>query len=123
MATVVPTFTPAHDVTANVTAAVIGGRVLGVSGTLAADGKLQCAHAAAAGAAFGVAATDQALGGDVLVYREGIVPVEAGGAITAGQRVEVGAGGTAVVLAAGVPFGVATATGAAGALIPVALNL
>ncbi len=131
MATVVPTFTPAHDVTANCTATVIGGRVVSISATVAADGKLQAAHGAAAGVPFGVAATDQAAGGDVLLYRRGIVPCEVGVAVTAGQRVELAAGGTVAPLgttapAAGAPpttpIGVAVATGAAGALVSVALS-
>lgn len=121
MPTVVPRFTPATDVTVNATAAVTGGRLAGISATAAADRKIQAAHAAAAGPAFGVFATDQAAGGDVLVYRAGVVPVEAGAAITAGQRVEAAAGGTVIPLATGVAVGLATTTVAAGALCDVAL--
>lgn len=55
----------------------------------------------------------------------GIVPVEAGGAITAGAKVEVGAGGTAVTAAGSEPVaGKALATAAAaGEIIPVLLKL
>jgi hypothetical protein len=123
MPAVSPLFVPGNDHTVAVTAAVVGGRFLNISATQAADGKQQAAHAPAAGAAIGVAATDQASGGDVLVYKTGVVPVEAGAAITAGQRVEAGANGTAVPLAAGIPLGVAGATVAGGAFCPIHLNL
>lgn len=123
MASVTPLFVPGNDHTAKCGAAVIGGRLVNISATQDADGKQVVSHAAAAGAAIGVAATDQAIGGDVLVYKSGVVPVEAGGAIAAGARVEAGAGGTVVTLAAGIPIGVAGATVAAAALCPIHLNV
>lgn len=125
MANVTPRFDPATDITAACTAAVVGGRFVNISATETADGKQQVAHAGAAGAAIGVAATDQAIGGDVLVYKGSkVVPVEAGaGGLAAGVRVEAGAGGVAVTLAAGIPLGVTGAAVAAGALCPIHLNL
>lgn len=124
MASVTPVFSPGTDITGACTAAVTGGRFVNISATAAADGKQQVAHAAAAGPAIGVAATDQAIGGDVLVYKAGVVPVEAGaGGLAAGVRVEAGAGGVAVLLAAGVPLGITGAAVAAGALCPIHLNL
>jgi hypothetical protein len=78
-------------------------------------GNIRVGHAAAAGAALGVSSWDAAVGEKLTVICEGVVPVQAGAALTAGQRVEVGANGTAVPLAAGVPVGIAVDSTANGA--------
>ena len=69
--------------------------------------------ATAAGSAIGVS-MNQAADGEVLEIADGIVMVEAGGAITAGAGIEVGADGKAVTNTGGIGIGIAL-TGAASA--------
>jgi hypothetical protein len=66
--------------------------------------------------AIGIFASDAASGANTAVLRgSGLVaPVIAGGAITAGKEVEVGAEGKAIELAAGVAVGKAYTTAASG---------
>lgn len=60
-------------------------------------GNVQIEHAAAkALSVLGVSSHDAAAGDKVTVLREMVVPVEAGGNITAGEQIGVGANGTAV---------------------------
>ena len=60
----------------------------------------------------GVAAFDAAAGAQVSVIGEGVVPVTARTAITAGVEVEVGASGKAITLASGKAVGRALTTAA-----------
>lgn len=69
--------------------------------------------ATAAGSAIGVS-MNQAAYDEVLEIADGIVMVEAGGAITAGAGIEVGTAGKAVTNTSGIGIGIAL-TGAAGA--------
>ena len=119
---VAPLFRPGRDITGHATAAVTGGRFVGVSATRGADGLIRVAHATAAARAFGVAAADIASGAVGLVLRGGIVPVTAGGAITAGAQVEVGSDGKAVALASGIAVGIAVETGSNNNPVFVALH-
>ena len=74
-------------------------------------------HATAAGAAIGVS-MNEAANGEVLEIADGIVMVEAGGVITAGADIEVGADGKAVAKTTGIGVGVAiTGASAAGHFI------
>lgn len=66
-----------------------------------------------AGSAIGVS-MNQAAAGEVLEIADGIVMVEAGGAITPGAGIEVGTNGKAVTNTSGIGIGIAL-TGAAGA--------
>ena len=68
--------------------------------------------ATAAGSAIGVS-MNQAAKGEVLEIADGIVMVEAGGAITPGAGIEVGTNGKAVTNTSGIGIGIAL-TGAAG---------
>lgn len=128
----IPWYEDGDRVTAEATAAVTGKRFVNASANRlsgpmipgtpqigASDpvdgGNIRAAHAAAAGAAIGVSSWDAAIGEKFDVLAEGILPVTAGAAIAAGQRVEVGANGTAVPLAAGVAVGVAVDGAANGA--------
>jgi len=77
--------------------------------------------ATTAGSAIGVS-MDDAADGEVLDIADGIVVVEAGGAIAAGADVEVGANGKAVAKTTGIGVGVAI-TGATGAGQLVAVKL
>lgn len=128
----IPWLEDADRITAQATAAVTGKRFVNASaartsGPLipataqvgASDptdgGRIQAAHAAAAGHALGVSSWDAAIGEGFTIIAEGVVPVTAGAAITAGDAIEVGANGTAVPLATGVKVGVAVDSTANGA--------
>lgn len=116
-----PLFVDGDVVTGLTTAAVTGKRFLGISGDRDAFGMIKVAPATAALRAFGVAGYDAGSGATVPVIREGIVPVTAGGSITAGAEVEVGTGGKAVTLATGKAVGYAVGTGSTDADVFVAL--
>lgn len=106
-----PLFSPGADVTCLTTGAVTGKTFVAISAAPDAYGQLKVATGTGAAAAFGVAARDAASGARVLVKKAGIVPVTAGGNITAGAEVEVGSGGKAVTLASGKAVGMACSTG------------
>lgn len=91
----VPFFLEGGNVTTRVEAAIIGKRVAAISGPLEDDLAL-ISPAGAGDVPFGVAARDGAIGDDLLVVREGVLPITAGGAITAGQAVKPAAGGKVV---------------------------
>lgn len=133
----IPYFKPGQNPTGKVvTAAVIGKRfVKFVTGGTAVQPNIT--PATAGGAAAGVAAHDQAVGGYVQINSNGIVPITAGGAIVAGDLISVGANGTAVkatpdVFTVGTPdtftpgtvvVGQAIADAANGADAPIQLNI
>ncbi|MEU4367543.1 DUF2190 family protein [Micromonospora chersina] len=120
----IPFYEPGRRITCHATAAVTGCRFVGISGNRQADGSISVAHATAAGKAFGVSAYDAALGEKVGVLRGSgfIVPVLAAANLTAGQRVEVGANGQAVVLAAGISAGTVVTGATSGNLAQIALD-
>lgn len=112
----IPLFRPGADITALTTGAVTGKTFVDISATRdATTGLIKVATAAASTTirAFGVAAYDAASGARVPVINGPgqIVPVTAGGAITAGADVEVGTGGKVVARTTGVPVGKAVETG------------
>lgn len=72
--------------------------------------------------AYGVAGWDKEDGGKVTVYRRGVLSVTAGAALTAGSRVEPGAGGRVVAATTGTPVGQVHADAASGANAAVAVN-
>lgn len=119
-----PLFRPGQDVTALTTADVVGSTFVGVSATRdATTGLVKVATATSAGKAFGVASADIASGKIGKILRGGITFVTAGGAITAGAQVEVGANGKAVALASGVAVGHALETGSNNNPVLIALDL
>jgi len=119
-----PLFRPGQEVTALTTAAVVGSTFVGVSATRdATTGLVKVATCTAAAKAFGVATYDAASGTTLPVQRGGILSVTAGGAITAGAQVEVGASGRAVALASGVPVGQALETGSNNNPVLIALDI
>ena len=77
--------------------------------------------ATAGGSAIGVS-MNQAAKGEVLEIADGIVMVEAGGAITPGAGIEVGTDGKAITNTGGIGIGIAL-TGAAGASNVVAVKM
>ncbi len=119
----IPYSEPATRVTAHATAAVIGKRFVNISGNRTADGNYSVAPATAAGAVFGVATYDAAIGDKVGVLRGGIVPVTAGANIAAGARVEVGTNGQAITLASGIAVGQCLDAATTGNDARIALNL
>lgn len=119
-----PLFRPGQEVTVLTTGAVTGSTFVGVSATRdAATGLVKVATATAATKPFGVASYDIASGAKGSVQREGILFVTAGGAITAGAEVEVGATGKAVTLASGKSVGTALETGTNNNPVLIALDI
>ena len=110
----IPLYRPGADITAQTTAAVTGKTFVDVSGPVnPVDGTLLRVAPCAAGAkALGVAVRDAANGARVAVITGSghVVPVTCAAAITAGQEIEVGAGGKAAVLASGKAVGRAWST-------------
>lgn len=95
---------PGSDVTAKATATITGRRFVGVS-TNGSKRTVNVAHATAASKPFGVSAYDVASGEVLPVIRKTATQVTAGANLTAGQEVEVGAAGVAVVRTTGVAAG------------------
>lgn len=144
MAALTVYYRDAERVTGRATAAIIGARLVKVSGTRADGENIDVATAGAGEVVFGVAGASADSGATVPVIREGIVGLMAAEDITAGQRVSVaadgkvqvwaGASGTVVVTGnaetaaltltnAEDVVGVAVADIASGAHGPVALSL
>ncbi|MDH3026829.1 DUF2190 family protein [Gordonia alkanivorans] len=116
-----PLFRPAATITARATAAVTGGRLVAPSGPY--DGNFPVAHCGDGASPLGVAAADIALGQLGTLLREGIVPVTAGGSITAGAALQSDAQGRVVTRTTGRTVGVAVATGTSGLPVQVALSI
>src|SRR3954468_5155373 len=113
------------DVTFQATAAVTGKRFLSISADITSGpglsatsegSNLRMAHAAAGAKAFGVSKYDVASGAKGGVYGTPgrVVPVTAGGTVTAGQQVEVGTTGQAITLASGIAVGLAVTSATSG---------
>lgn len=114
-------YAPGHDIPGIATAPVTGRQFVAVSGDRnGSTGNVSVAPAAAGGRALGVAAWDAAAGQLVRVCRGGVVKVLAGGAITAGDPIQVGAGGTAVTATTGIVVGQAIASALNGGIAQVA---
>lgn len=101
MPDVTPYWIPGDTITCHASAAVTGGRFVGVSGA-PVDGNPRVAHAGAAGRVIGVAARDAATGAKVMVFAGPgtIVPVEAGATLAAGADVSSDATGRAAAAGA-----------------------
>lgn len=121
MADVAPVLFPGDTFTGHATGAVVGGRFVMVSANAQASGHYSVAECNAAGSEVGVAARDKAAGEKVMVYTEGVIPVELGAALAAGALVASNATGQAVAVGTGRPVGRVMADGAAGATAPVKL--
>jgi len=120
-----PFYDPGTDITAYVTADVIGKRCVMISAnrqagpalnTSVSGGNLSVAPATAAGRIFGVAKWDAVTGQLVGVKRGNgvIVPIKAAGTIAAFAEVEVGTAGQVVTKSAGVAIGYAVSGAASG---------
>lgn len=101
----IPLYRPGADLTVTASANVIGKRFVDITGGVkASDGTLMKAGPAQpAGNALGVAVRDAVANTRVAVILGPghVVPVTAGGGLTAGDEVEVGTDGKAVKLASG----------------------
>lgn len=117
-----PLFRPGFDLTVRATGTVIGKRFVKISATRASDGLIQVAQATAGVAGFGVATADIASGALGTIMRIGILPVTAGGTITAGAQVEIDSVGRAIALASGIAVGTAVESGTTGNDVMVALG-
>jgi len=118
-----PLFKPGRDVTVLTTTAVTGKTFVSVTADPdTRTGLIKAGTAAAGSRPFGVAARTAPNGGQLLVYREAILPVTAGAAITAGQEVEVGANGRAIPLNTGKSVGTAVKGATTGADALIALH-
>lgn len=136
MPEVVATYDAGADITCEATAALTGGRCVGVPSARNAggpagisdtgDGLLKVGLPLAAGLIFGVAAHDCPIGGRVDVLRAPkVVPIECSAAIAIGAEVQAGTDGRVATFAPGAaarPIGLAcSVTGAAGQFCQVAL--
>lgn len=118
----IPYFKPGNDVTVHATTALTGKTF--VQAAPGGRGTLPNAEPAAAGGrVLGVVGHDIAEDGHVHVNVGGIVPVTAGGDISANDPIAVGEGGTAVPAEAeALIVGYAVASAASGADAPVLLK-
>lgn len=96
MADHLPLFTPGAAVTYTASAAVIGGRVVEVSGA-----RTVANAAAGSTKTVGVAGFDAATGEQVTVFSGGVHPLTCSAAITAGDRVAAAAAGKVATTADG----------------------
>lgn len=102
-----PFFEPGKDPTCVAAGAVTGCRFVQVkTGVNALNDLTQVETCGAGGEPFGVAARDKLDGQAVMVYRDAIVPVLAGAALSHGQRVQSDAQGRAIPLAGGAQAGI-----------------
>lgn len=115
-------FNPGTDLTAVATAAVVGKTFAAYSGAMQ-QGNIAVATAAAGAAAAGVVKYNAAAGDLVGVARGSgrVVTVTAGGTISAGEGVEVGADGAAVPATTGIVVGWAVDNADAGADVLISL--
>lgn len=101
-----PVFKPGQSITYRTSAAVIGGRLVEITGDR------EVAHAAADSAkVVGIAAWSAGIGEEVTVHSGGVLPVLASGAVAAGDRVSAAANGKGATAVAGAEIGVALTSG------------
>lgn len=134
---ILPLYEDADHITGAVASAgsVLGGRFVVPSGgfqsspllnaaTVATDGgNVQINQAGAGARALGVAAYDAPNPGDKVTIYTGrfVVPMVAGGSITAGQQVESDAAGKPITLATGVANGLAVSSASSGQTVYIRL--
>lgn len=109
-------YDPGRDITGRATANVTGKRFVKITGNRS-GGNIAVAHCADGDRSCGVAKYDAA-SGDIVGLARGkdrVVRVTAGANLTAGQEVQAGAAGVAIVAAAGAKLGYAITAAANGA--------
>lgn len=109
-------YEPGRDISGRAKTAVVGKRFLAIAGDRD-SGNISVGHATAGERACGVSKYDAAVGDIVGVARGNsrVTYVTAGGALAAGDDVEVGADGKAVKHESGVAVGYAVTAAASGA--------
>lgn len=122
MADGVPFFKPGDDLTGHCTAAVVGQKLVAISGNVQADGTYSIAQAGAGVVCVGVAMRDGAIGDRIPMVTEGVIGIVSTGALAAGTEVQAGANGEIIALAAGKKVGLLLADVAAGAVGQVKLQ-
>lgn len=123
----VPYYEPGNAISAQADSAITGKRFVDIADDMTSNpnalsgsadgGNIVVAHATAGGQALGVSSYDAPAAGDALYVLCGqgfVVPVTADGALSAGQMVEVGTAGKAVVQGTGRAVGRALADAADG---------
>lgn len=136
MPEVIATYDPGADITCQATAALTGGRAVGVPSARnvggpagisdLGDGLLNVGLPAAGGAIFGVASHDAIIGGRVNVMRPPkVVPMECSAAVAIGAELMVGVDGRVATRTAGntVIGRALSVTSAAGQFVQVELFL
>lgn len=120
---IIDVFSPGRDLTGVSTTTVVPFTFLAIAGARDSSGALKVTTATAAGQTCGVCKYGVDAGQLTGIARGNarVVWVTAGAAITAGQQVQVGAGGTAVPLTSGAAVGYAIDTAASGALAAISL--
>lgn len=119
----VPYFDPGDNVTCYTSAAVVGKRFVSISGAKVNEHP-RVAQSGAGVAAVGVACYDAAINTLVPVQTEGVVPVTAGAAITAGDPIKSDASGRAIPQGGtGIILGYAWDDNAGAGDVPVKLNV
>lgn len=102
-------YDPGANITGEATGSITARRFLAISGNRTSGGNIAVTTATAAGRICGVAGNDASTGELVNVVRGNsrVVKVAAGGSISAGAEVEVGAAGKAVAKSSGTAVGYA----------------
>lgn len=109
-------YDPGRDITGRATANVTGKRFVKITGNRS-GGNIAVAHCADGDRSCGVSKYD-AVNGDIVGLARGkdrVVRVTAGANLAAGQEVQAGAAGVAIVAAAGAKLGYAITAAANGA--------
>ena len=122
----IPFYEPAARITAKASAVVTGKRLVKVTGDRSTDGNVTAGPATAADTVIlGVADRDAPADGLFGVIKSPgiVVPVEAAGAISAGEAVQVGSAGRVAAFSTGTRVGVAVASASDGEDCAVALFL
>lgn len=114
-------YQPGADITGVATGDIVSRTFVAISGDRGASGNASVVTASSGGRIFGVAANAAATGELVHVARDGVVRVLAGGDITAGAEVEVGADGKATAKASGVAIGFVITGVSSGGVAEIAL--
>lgn len=119
-----PIYDPAEAITGKATgAALVGGRLVKVQAAKTDGNPLAVAHCGASDGPVGAVAHDTAQDDVTPVYTHGhVLPLEAGGTVTAGSKVEVMAAGKVQNLASGTKVGVAFTAGGNGDAVLVQLQ-
>jgi hypothetical protein len=120
---IVVLYEPADRLTAYPDVAVVGRRAVKINASKASGANVHVVPCTAAAKPLGIAAYDAAIGETVTVVRMGVVSVDAGATVTAGQEVEIDATGRVITLASGKAIGLALNDATVGVICYVALAI